>query len=206
MTPLIAITGGIGSGKSAICRCLAAWGMEVYDCDSRAKLLMDNNAEIHRQLCDKISPEIVKDGVINRQLLSKIVFSDATKLKTLNSIVHNHVKEDIRNWRLTHARQPILFVETAILLESGLQHEVDEVWLVDAPEDIRLSRACRRDNASKESILARMNNQQRIRQNDIPIPLHIIDNGGKSSIISQLRKLLSTRFIGIDISYRQWKN
>lgn len=206
MTPLIAITGGIGSGKSAVCRCLSAWGFEIYNCDSRAKLLMDNDVEIHRQLCDKISPDTVKDGVINRQLLSKIVFSDASKLKTLNSIVHNHVKEDIRNWRLVNARRPILFVETAILLESGLQLEVDEVWLVDAPEDIRLNRACRRDNAPREAILARMNSQKSLCQNDISIPLHIIDNGGNSSIIAQLRYLLSTRLDGIDVSYRQWKN
>lgn len=206
MTPLIAITGGIGSGKSAVCRCLATWGMKIYDCDSRAKRLMDSDSEIHHQLRNEISADTVKDGIIDRKLLSKIVFSDATKLQTLNRIVHHHVKEDIRKWRIRHAQEPILFVETAILLESGLQHEVDEVWLVDAPEQLRLNRACRRDNASKEAILARMRNQKSISQDNLSIPLHIIDNGGESSIISRLRQLLSTRLNGNEVISRQWKN
>lgn len=206
MTPLIAITGGIGSGKSAICRCLSVWGFNVYDCDSRAKSLMDRDREIHRRLCAEISPDTVENGVINRQRLSEIVFTDPSKLKTLNAIVHGRVKEDLRRWRQDNDGQPLLFVETAILLESDLHLEVDEVWLVDAPEETRLRRACLRDSASEEAVMSRMRQQRHVREDDIPVPLHIIDNGGRSPVIPRLQELLERLLKRNTSMPGQWKN
>ena len=106
MTPLIAITGGIGSGKSAVCRCLSAWGLNVYDCDSRARRLMDSDPAIHRRLCEEISPDTVKNGIIDRPLLAEIVFSDPSKLARLNAITHRRVTEDLRHWRETNSSSP----------------------------------------------------------------------------------------------------
>ncbi|MDE6436166.1 MAG: dephospho-CoA kinase, partial [Muribaculaceae bacterium] len=91
-TFLIAITGGIGSGKSVVSRVLRAMGYPVYDCDSQAKAIMDADAEIHRRLCSEIDAAVVTDGVIDRKRLAEIVFNDKAKLAVLNAIVHSAVK------------------------------------------------------------------------------------------------------------------
>jgi dephospho-CoA kinase len=207
MAYLIAITGGIGSGKSAVCRCLTAWGLRVYNCDSRAKRLMDQSPEIHRRLCAEIAPDVVKDGVIDRPRLAQLVFNDAALLQKLNAIVHSNVASDIRRWQQRHADEPLLFVETAILLESNLHHAVNEVWLVDADDETRLQRACHRDCASPDSIRARMRRQRKVTAADLPasVPLHVITNDGPNAIIPRLQQLLQLH--GLEASQqRQWKN
>lgn len=207
MSPLIAITGGIGSGKSAVCRCLAIWGMEVYDCDSRAKALMDGDPEIIRRLREDISPDTVKEMTIDRTRLAGIVFSNPDKLARLNAIVHGRVKEDIRRWRMEHDNGRPLFVETAILLESNLHLEVDEVWLVDAPECTRLRRACQRDQASEEAITARMRRQHIVDAADLTVPLRVINNDGHHPLIPRLRELLACHDVTTNTSAGcQWKN
>lgn len=190
MNHLIAITGGIGSGKSAIMQCLSTLGFKVYDCDSRAKYLMDNDENIISSIEREIAPAAIRDGVIDRRILSRIVFSDNDKLLKLNAITHAAVIEDIRAWRKANAGENVLFLETAILLESNLDKVVDEVWLVDAPEQTRLERACRRDNVSAEAIRARMKAQRHVGQDDINVPLYVIDNRGDVAVLPQLFRLL----------------
>lgn len=207
MTPLIAITGGIGSGKSAVCRCLSAWGLKVYDCDSRARRLMDSDPAIHRRLCEEISPDTVKNGIIDRPRLAEIVFSDPSKLARLNAITHRRVTEDLRRWRETNSSSsPVLFVETAILLESRLHDEVDQIWLVDAPEETRLARACLRDSATPDQIMARMRRQRRVRHEDVSVPLHTIDNSGNTPLLPRLTELLADLGIHPSSLPGQWKN
>lgn len=206
MTPLIAITGGIGSGKSAVCHCLESLGFRVYDCDSRAKLLMDRSSEIHQRLAKEIAPEVVSGDVIDRKRLASIVFADAEKLCRLNVIVHHHVADDIHRWRERHQSEPLLFVETAILLESGLQNAVDEVWKVDASQEVRLERASRRDSAPKEAILARMQRQRDVAAADLAIPLRIINNDGPAPILPQIFSLLALHNISPETLSGQWKN
>lgn len=190
MARTIAITGGIGSGKSVVCRILATLGLKVYDCDSRAKILMDKDPEIHRRLSEEISPETVSGGIIDRPRLAEIVFSDAEKLSRLNAIVHHRVLEDIEQWKETNAGEKVLFIETAILLESNLHHRVDAVWLVEATEDTRLRRACLRDNADRDAVRARMSRQRRVTASDLHIPLVSIDNEGDSPLLPRILSLL----------------
>lgn len=204
VAPMIAITGGIGSGKSAVCRLLSAIGLEVYDCDSRAKALMDSDREIHRRLRLEIAPEVVADGVIDRPLLASIVFSDPGKLAALNAIVHHRVTEDILRWREEHRAEPVLFVETAILLESNLHIHMDGVWLVEADEELRLQRACMRDGADPEAIRSRMKAQRKVSQSDLRCALHIIDNNGTAPLLPQVFELLSPMGISPE-TVRQWK-
>jgi len=205
MAPLIAITGGIGSGKSAVSKCLEAWGLPVYDSDSRARGIMDRDQKIISAIAESISPEAVAGGVINRKLLAKIVFADHAKLETLNSIVHSRVIADLRRWHAEGSRHPILFVETAILIESNLHHEVNEVWLVEASEETRISRACRRDNAPRDAIKARIDSQRPgVTAEDLDIPLHIIDNDGRLPLLPRLSELLALH--GLTSLRGQWRN
>ena len=97
---LIAITGGIGSGKSVVSTILRKLGYYVYDCDSRAKLLIDSDTDIHQLLCQQIHPDAVHDGIVNRSLISKIVFSDPDALARLNRITHAAVLADIQRYAM----------------------------------------------------------------------------------------------------------
>ena len=83
--PLIAITGGIGAGKSVVSNVLRVMGYEVFDCDSEAKIIMDSDVEIKHRLITEISPlSVSSDGIIDRRHISSVVFSDKSKLEQLN--------------------------------------------------------------------------------------------------------------------------
>lgn len=187
---LIAICGGIGSGKSIVSRCLLAMGYPVYDCDRNAKKLMDCD----RAICDRIADEIAEDaighdGSINRSRLSEIVFADADALSRLNKIVHGAVRDDLRQW-VACRRTPLAFVETAILYESRLDREVDEVWEVCAPSEIRLERVMRRNGLTEEQVLARMSAQDSFVPEKYHQCVKSIINDGCAPILPQIEYLL----------------
>lgn len=212
---LIAITGGIGSGKSVVCRILEAMGYAVYDCDSRAKKLMDESEEILAAIRREIASEaVVTDSngrrVIDRKKLSDVVFNDRNKLGRLNAIVHGEVRYDITKWCMSniarrirratedsdkYTLREVMFVESAIVLESGLQNMVDAIWNVTAPESIRLARAMRRDNASEEQIKARMRHQKSLTETVVDdsgrvVRVSEIVNDDQSSLLGQIEGLL----------------
>lgn len=160
--PLIALTGGIGSGKSVVSKILLAMGYPVYDCDSMAKQIMDADLDIHTRLCEEIHPQSVVEGVIDRALISKIVFEDKAALARLNAIVHSAVKADLNRWvasRQTSGAKKV-FVETAILIQSGLIDRVDDIWEVFAPIDVRIERVKKRNGLSESQIRARIESQK----------------------------------------------
>lgn len=188
---IIAITGGIGSGKSVVSKVLESMGYTVYDCDMNAKALMDEDSEIKSRLKAEIHNGAVDDnGNIDRPFLSSIVFNAPDKLKILNSIVHAAVKKDIRRWIKKHNKEKILFVETAILFESGLDAEVNEVWKVTAPMDLRIIRVCERNGVSSEHVKARIASQmsEEMRQHS---KTSLIVNDGKVSLLKQINSNLT---------------
>lgn len=157
---IIGITGGIGSGKSVVSRILTSMGYDVYDTDRNAKVIMDASESIKADLSYNFGETIIVDGNIDRVALAKIVFGEEEKLATLNRIVHSHVIEDILKWEKQLERD-IVFVETAILYESGLDKHVDMVWQVDAPVDKRIIRVMKRNGLSKADVEKRIYSQQR---------------------------------------------
>lgn len=196
---LIAVTGGIGSGKSVVSRILRVMGYEVYDCDSRAKRLMDESNRIKRRIAEEVCAEAIVvdasgDMIIDRKRLADAVFSDADKLRQLNGIVHGAVKEDIATWHATASkRQQILFVETAILYTAGMDKMVDGVWMVEAPMHIRLKRAMSRDNASRDAVAARIEKQhgeELLAQSASHRSTSIIINDGMLPLLPQVEALL----------------
>lgn len=184
---IIAVTGGIGAGKSVVCRILDILGYPVYDCDSRAKYLMDNSQIIKKRIAEEICGEALSDnGTIDRKRLAKEVFSNRKALLALNSITHSAVREDLLEW----ARgRDIAFVETAIFNESGLRDIVDEVWTVVAPEEVRINRVMHRNGLSREEIKARIDNQSQTDPDQLP--MKIIVNDGNKSLILRITSLLT---------------
>lgn len=181
------ITGGIGSGKSVVSRVLRAMGYTVYDCDSRAKALMDGSAEIHRRLASEISPSTLNaDGTINRPELSRLVFGDASRLAVLNSIVHGAVFDDIRAVHAAMSEGETLYVETAIPVSSGMDRMADRVWEVTAPEHLRIERVERRSGLNLDQIRARIEAQ---RSEAVP-GAAVIVNDGLEPLLPQIEDLL----------------
>ncbi len=188
-TRLIAITGGIGSGKSVISDILRAMGHKVYDCDTRAKALMDTDESIKDDLINLISIDAVRsDRTIDRKLLSEIVFNDPDALSRLNSIVHKAVRADLRRWRDTSSDKTV-WVETAILYASRLDREVDEVWEVTAPTELRVQRVMKRNSMSREQVLARISSQSTTAAQLHPLTKTIV-NDGVEPVLPQLLSLL----------------
>lgn len=154
----VGITGGIGSGKSTVCRMLAERGVALYDADSRAKALMSTSEALSRALVDNFGAETFTAEGLNRAYLAGRVFNDAEQLRLLNSIVHPAVIEDFEAWAEAQEGNYVVF-ESAILFEAGLEDRVDVAVAVMAPEALRVERVMARDGHSREQVLARIKNQ-----------------------------------------------
>ena len=154
----VAICGGIGSGKSTVCRMFAERGVAHYDSDSRAKTLMNESAELHEALVAEFGEECYEGGVLNRTYLAAKVFGSDEQLAKLNSIVHPAVKDDFLRWA-EEQEGDYCIVETAILFESGFDALVDQKVAILAPQPFRVMRAMERDGATKEQIEARIKTQ-----------------------------------------------
>ena len=154
----IAICGGIGSGKSTVCRMFAERGAAIYDSDSRAKALMSESAELRAALIAEFGEACYADGALNRPYLAEKVFGSEEQLARLNSIVHPAVKADFLAWA-EEQEGDFCILETAILFESGFDAVVDASVAVLAPMPLRVERAMKRDNATKEQIEARIKAQ-----------------------------------------------
>ncbi len=154
----VGITGGIGSGKSTVCRMLAERGVALYDADSRAKALMSTSEALHKALIECFGAETFNAEGLNRAYLAERVFADAEQLRLLNSIVHPAVIADFEAWAEAQEGKYVVF-ESAILFEAGLEDRVDVAVAVMAPEALRVERVMARDGHTMEQVLARIKNQ-----------------------------------------------
>lgn len=186
---LVAISGGIGSGKSVVSHLLTLLGYSVYDCDSRAKLLMNRSEDVKRELCEAFGDDVITpQETVNRDVLSKIIFGNAEALKTVNSIVHPRVVAEIMSLA-GKCNDEYFFFETALPQESGLDKLADAVWLVTAPVEKRIERVIKRSGLTREQVMARIASQDysNIKNNRVE---YIINDENKS-LTNQLLTLLT---------------
>lgn len=151
----VGITGGIGSGKSTVCRLFAARGIAVYDSDSEAKRLMNSSEELRARLEARFGAETYRDGALDRVRLARIVFSDPQALSDLDRLVHPAVRADFAAWA-ERQQSDYVILESAILFEAGFASEVDRTVAVLAPLELRVERTCRRDGCDAESVRRRI--------------------------------------------------
>lgn len=151
----VGITGGIGSGKSTVCRLFAERGVAVYDTDAAAKRLMAEDEALKRGIVARFGAESYRDGVLNRPYLAERVFGDDKEREALNGLVHPAVIADFERWAEEQQGEYVV-LESAILFEAGLDKHLDRVVAVLAPEALRVERAMKRDGATRAQILSRM--------------------------------------------------
>ncbi len=156
----IAVTGGIGGGKSTVCEILRERGIPVYDSDSAAKRLYAADESLLDSIEEAFGCSIRQpDGSLDTSKLASIVFSSTEKLKTLEAIVHPAVKRDFLRWKAAQAEKdvPYCVIESAIILSKPeFLTLADKVVLVDAPLAVRLKRACERDGSDEADVIRRM--------------------------------------------------
>lgn len=157
----LGVTGGIGSGKSYVCRLLSdEFDIPVYNCDIHARIIMLTDSEVIKQLTALIPGIYDDEGELDKQRLAHYLFASAGHAAQVNAIVHPAVRRNLHDWLLSFASEPIVAIESAILYESGFQDEVDRVLFVDASQETRIRRVVARDGLSPEEVLHRMQSQR----------------------------------------------
>ena len=196
MDPLqVGITGGIGSGKSLVCRIFKCLGVPAYDADSQAKKLISNDPLLIEQIKKEFgNATYFKDGSLNRSSLAEATFGHPKKLEKLNSLVHPRVANDYSQWVQTQKDHAYVIREAALLYEAGSYTSVDKMIVVSSPKVLRIKRVLARDpQRTEEGIKAIMNSQwpeeEKLRRADF-----IIYNDDQHMIIPQVLEL-HTKFI-----------
>ena len=190
----VAITGGIGSGKSYVCKLLQQRGINIYDCDQAAKRLIRTSPDIRRQLTMLIGSEayLGEDGqggwILNKAVVAQFLLGSEANAHAIDDIVHPAVFHDFE----TSGMQ---WLESAILYESGMDKLVNRVIVVIAPQKVRIQRVMQRDGISREKVLEWMSrqwSQDEIRQRAD----YEIINDGQADLNEQIEQLLTS----LDIS------
>lgn len=186
----IGITGGIGSGKSLVCKIFNMLGVPTYDADSRAKILMTTDGILISQIKKEFgSLSYDADGTLNRKYLGETVFKNEEKLNRLNALVHPRVGEDYISWVRQQANVKYVLKEAALLFESGSNKSLDKIIVVTAPETLRVQRVLKRDphrtiEQTKGIIRAQMADEEKTKKAD-----YVILNDEATLLIPQVLNL-----------------
>ena len=198
---VLGVTGGIGSGKSYICKKFAEMGIPVYDSDSRTKELYNKSPKLLSSLVSLLGPSIVKkEGerlVLNKEAMASKIFADKALMEKVKEIVYPAVMQNFRRWKGAQKRiaeergkkVPFVILESAVILENAIvKKDTDFVLAVQAPKELRTERVMKRDNISRKVVFERMVSQwtdeQRAAHSDF-----ILDNVPGKDLDKEIVKL-----------------
>ena len=185
----VGITGGIGSGKTTVCRIFESMGVPVYYADDRAKWLMSNDVNLISCIKSLFGEVAYRnDGTLDREHISGIVFKNKTKLSALNAVVHPAVASDAAAWFDSQSSSAYALEEAALLIESNSYLKLDKLILVTAPLEIRIDRIVNRDSTSREKALERIKNQMP-EEEKMTYADFIIKNDGLKMLLPQVRAI-----------------
>lgn len=154
----IGLTGGIGSGKSIVSKIFETLGIPVFDADTAAKMVMEEDETLKQQLKAAFGEAVYENNKLNRKYLAGIVFTDKDELNKLNALVHPAAIEMGLQWAAKQ-QSPYIVKEAALMFEAGSAFNLDYVIGVSAPRHLRILRTMQRDHISREEVMARMNKQ-----------------------------------------------
>ncbi|MBQ8452469.1 MAG: dephospho-CoA kinase [Prevotella sp.] len=182
----IAITGGIGAGKSYVCRLLEKRGINVYDCDAAAKRLMRTSTPLQQQLQELIGNDVYRDGSLQKSVLAQFLLASEENKQAVNDIVHPAVAKDFEDSDYT-------WLESAILFDSRFNERThfDYIICVTAPLEVRITRIMQRDNISREKTLEWIN-RQLPQEEVVRMSNFEIVNDGLQPLTPQVNRLINT--------------
>ena len=189
MATKLGITGGIGSGKSVVSDLLRIMGIKIYDSDFEAKKLVESDELIRMNLSNLLGDEVYLAGKLNKPLLSSFLFANPENTDKVNSIIHPRVKEHFLEWAEKYQNDRFIGLESAILVESGFADCVDKIVLVTAPLELRIERAVKRDNSSRDLIMRRVLSQTQDEYKELYADFVIV-NDDKTPLIPQVVHLI----------------
>lgn len=188
---IIGLTGGIGSGKSTVAKLFETMGCAIYNSDDRAKELYFKPV-IKKAVIDLLGSEsYVNETTLNRDYISKKVFSDTNLLQQLNAIIHPAVKEDFVQFQSKFPLNTIIIKESALLFETGIYKDLNYNILVTAPIDLKIERVMQRNSFSKTEIEQRMKAQWSDEQKS-PLANTIISNDNQTALMPQVISIIET--------------
>jgi dephospho-CoA kinase len=183
----LGITGGIGSGKTSVCRVFNVLGIPVFSSDAVAREIMETDTEIIDKVRNIAGIDIYSSGTLDRTELARLIFNNENLLKEINALVHPVVFDHFKLWQESISASYVI-MEAAILFESGASELVDRIVTVVAPVEERIERVVRRNNLTREQVIERINNQmadeERIRLSDF-----VIYNSEHEMIIPTILKI-----------------
>jgi dephospho-CoA kinase len=154
----VGVTGGIGSGKSVVCRIFRNLGVAIYEADNEARRIIVEDPDIRKELVKNFGNKLFSEGQLDRKYLAARIFSDSNARIFVNGLVHPRVREDFMRW--TENQEGVYVIEEAALLfESGAWKEMNFNILVNAREEIRINRIMNRDGIQRGDVLARLASQ-----------------------------------------------
>ena len=185
----VGITGGIGAGKSLVAKVFSVLGVPVYNADERGKWILANDPVVVNYIKEEFGNVSFKGGKPDTRFLATQVFSNAEKLKKLNSVIHPRVAADYEQWLKKNSASPYTIKEAAIMYESGSDKAVDKMIVVYAPLALRMRRVLNRDSHRTETDVNNIVSKQLPDEEKIKRADYVIYNDEQSLIIPQLLEL-----------------
>lgn len=184
----VGITGGIGSGKTTVCKLFEKMDIPVYYADIEAKRLMNSDKDLKQKIKNLLGNDAYfRNGRLNRKYVASVVFNDKQKLESLNNIVHPAVGLDAKKW-FEKQTTKYAIKEAALLVENASYKQLDFLIVVTAPVEMRIKRVVKRDKSNYNQVKLRIENQLPEIQKK-KVADFIIDNSGDVSLISQVWKI-----------------
>lgn len=184
---IVGITGGIGSGKSTVCRVFHSLGVPVFNADDEAKELYHDN-EVREKVTALLGKNAYKNDELDRAYVASKVFSDKERLAELNSIIHPAVQQRFEDWCSSQSGHAYVLKEAAILFEAGSDKGTDAVIMVSAPHELKIKRVMQRDGVSAEQVEKRMKNQWKDEEK-IKRATYVIYNDEEQLVLPQVLKV-----------------
>ncbi len=192
---IVGVTGGIGSGKSTVCRVFETLGAVTYYADDRAKWLMENDVALVNGIKELFGLNAYKQGKLDRALIASQVFKNSSLLEKLNALVHPAVAGDVERWIQQHQDAKLLLKEAALLFETGSYQSLDKTILVTAPSEVRVDRVAKRDAHRSADDVRDIISKQMKDEEKIPLADFVIRNDGKESLIEQVMTLFKSLIV-----------
>ncbi len=187
MARRLGVTGGIGSGKTTVCRIFRVLNIPVFVADNVAREIMENDPGVRSSINLIIGKDLYNTGTLDRKELARIIFNRPELLRKVNAAVHPAVLQRFDHWAET-SESPYVIMEAAILFEAGADTLVDRVVTISAPVEERISRVMGRNELTREEVIRRINNQLEDEEREEQ-SYYVINNSDNEMIIPEILKI-----------------